>query len=259
MSHAQKALSTTPILKIWGKGCPIHVAWAQIAKALATRAVQAGIYFTFAGGTSVNHIIQRWWHATHRLWQVGASFSSCGGCSVTRLMMIHDDIWFLHKLAVDYNTHFKFNQQLLQRTSHGGTVGRCATVNFPRQRLHSSNHPCKETEQRIKSCLRRPVPMWKDQAKEPPTYNQHLCMQALETGWNWLKLADAFHVIIHMETSVPCKVSMAVAGVKHHSHTAEIHWVLLTKNSEFAFCVPSHFLNLPALSGGNPLYLQKAV
>lgn len=106
MSHAQKALSTTPILKIWGKGCPIHVTWAQIAKALATRAVQAGIYFTFLGrDIRESHHSRMMTAATHRLWQVDVSFSSSGGCSVVQLMMIHDDdIWFLHKLAEDCNT-----------------------------------------------------------------------------------------------------------------------------------------------------------
>ena len=59
----------------------------------------------FLGGTSrESHHSRMMVAATHRLWQVDVSFSSSGGCSVVQLMMIHDDIWFLHKLAEDCNT-----------------------------------------------------------------------------------------------------------------------------------------------------------
>lgn len=139
---------------------------------------------------SSRHLLHLWWRdireSHHSRMMTSYPKTLVGWCFLFFFWWLlsssaNDDTWWWYLISAQtcwrLQHHFKFNQQLLQRTSHGGTVGRCATVNFPRQRLRSSNHPCKETGQRLKSCLQRPVPMWKDQAKEPPTYNQHLCMQ----------------------------------------------------------------------------------
>ena len=148
-------------------------------------------------------------------------------------------------------------QLLLPRTSNAGTVGRCATVNFPRQRLHSSNHPCKETGQRNQSCLlQRRIPMWKSQAKKPPNYNHHLCMRL--TG-NWMKLACPFRPIIYMETIVSCEVSMAVDGIKHHSHTATESLSIADEEQRICLLRAQPFLELASIVGRQPIVPSKGV